>query len=81
MVKETSDTAREPVIIEPQALPGNGIEEQLRCASWLVNRYMRHNRPVGLQLPQQRIAPSTGIRHRLHLLTELALYGQNKVTT
>jgi len=81
MIKETSDTAREPVVIEPQSLPGNDIEGQLRCATWLVNRYMRDHRPVGLQLPQQRIAPSTGTRHRLHLLTELALYGQNQVTT
>jgi uncharacterized protein (DUF58 family) len=81
MVKEASDTSREPVVIEPQLLPGSGLEERLRCAAWLVNRYMRQNRPVGLQLPKQRIAPSTGTRHRLHMLTELALYGQNQVST
>lgn len=81
MVKEASDTAREPVLIEPKELPGNTIEDQLRCATWLVNRYMRNNRPVGLQLPQQKIAPKTGTRHRLHLLTELALYGQNQVSS
>ncbi|NIQ94317.1 MAG: DUF58 domain-containing protein, partial [Desulfuromonadales bacterium] len=80
MVKETSETAREPVMIEPRQLPGEGLEDKLRCATWLVNRHMRQNRPVGLQLPQQRIAPATGDRHRLRMLKELAFYGQNQVS-
>ena len=75
MVKETADSAHDPIIIEPQTLPGN-LEEQLRCASWLINRYHRQHRPVGLRLAQRLIPPSIGTRHRLHLLTELALYGQ-----
>jgi len=79
MVKEAADTAREPVIIEIRHLPGRSLEERLRCATWLINRYVRQSRPVGLQLPERRISPSTGTRHRLHLLTELALYGQDQV--
>jgi len=75
MVKESADTAREPVVIEPETLPGQNIEEQLRCATWLINAAMRDSRPVGLKLPRRRISPAIGTRHRLHLLTELALYG------
>mgnify|MGYP001447826499 CR=1 FL=1 len=79
MIKEASDTATEPVVIEPESLPGKNLEEQLRCATWLVNDAMRNSRPVGLKFPRQKIAPSSGNRHRLHLLTELALYGQDQI--
>lgn len=80
MIKETSDTSREPVTVDPDSLPGRDLEERLRCAAWLVNRYLKNDRPVGLQLPDRLIAPAAGNRQRLHLLMELALYGQDKVT-
>jgi uncharacterized protein (DUF58 family) len=76
-IKELSAVAREPVILDPDALPGPHLEARLRCASFLVNRYLREDRPVGLNLGGRPIPPATGRAHKLRLLTELALYGQD----
>jgi uncharacterized protein (DUF58 family) len=81
MVKELADHASEPLLVDLRALPGAGIEEQLRCACWLIKDCLRRQRPVGLLLPQGRINPATGLLHRRRLLTELALYGADTPTT
>jgi uncharacterized protein (DUF58 family) len=73
-VKELSAAARPPVIIEPDLLPG-GLEERLRCASYLVGSYLRENRPVGLRLGGRTFPPALGRAHKLRLLTELAGHG------
>ncbi len=75
-VKHTGATAREPVVLDPALLPGRDLEEKLRGATWLVNRLMREERPVGLRLADRLIAPAVSRGHRMHLLRELALYGQ-----
>jgi uncharacterized protein (DUF58 family) len=76
-IKELSAVAREPLILDLDALPGPHMEARLRCASFLVNRYLREDRPVGLNLGGRAIPPATGRVHKLRLLTELALYGQD----
>lgn len=81
MVKELADNASEPLLLDLRTLPGAGIEERLRCACYLVLDCLRRQRPVGLLLPQGRIAPATGLRHRRQLLTELAVYGTDTPTT
>jgi uncharacterized protein (DUF58 family) len=78
LVKELADSAGEPLILDLRKLPGTNIEQQLGCATWLVGHSLRNNRPVGLQLVDRLIPPSTGRRHRLQLLTELALYGSDQ---
>jgi uncharacterized protein (DUF58 family) len=75
-VKQTGSTAREPVLLELVHLPGNDLEEKLRSATYLVNRLIREERPVGLKLANRIIAPAITRGHRMHLLRELALYGQ-----
>jgi len=75
-VKEFSDSSDEPVVLDPEELPGD-FEGRLRCASYLVNRYHRAGRAVGLRLPLRLIPPATGELHKLRLLRELALYGQD----
>lgn len=76
-VRELSAVAREPVVVEPARLPGRDLEERLRRASFLLNRYQRENRPVGLKLGERLIAPAAGRAHKLRLLTELATYGSH----
>jgi uncharacterized protein (DUF58 family) len=77
LVKELADSAGEPLILDLDKIPGGNIEQRLSCATWLVRHSLRNNRPVGLQLQHKLIPPSTGRRHRLQLLTELALYGSD----
>jgi uncharacterized protein (DUF58 family) len=76
-VKEMNSTYREPVILDPDALPGRNLEENLSCAAFLVNRLIRANRPVGLKLQDRVITPALSRGHRLRLLAELAVYGKN----
>ena len=81
LVKELADTAGEPLVLDIKNLPGDNLEQQLGCATWLIGQCLRNNRPIGLHLPNRLIPPSNGRRHRLHLLTELALYGSDQTTT
>jgi uncharacterized protein (DUF58 family) len=76
-VRELSATAGEPVIIDIDTLPGINLEEKLSMACFLINRLMGQNRPVGMKLGETAIGPALSRRHRLHLLTELALYGKD----
>ncbi|HEU0264796.1 MAG TPA: DUF58 domain-containing protein [Geobacterales bacterium] len=73
-VKQLVAEAAEPVIITLDELPG-GVEERLSCATFLVNRFSRQGRGVGLKLGELQIAPGQSPAHRLHLLTELANHG------
>lgn len=73
-VKELTATAREPVILELESLPGKNLEEVLSSAAFLINRLIREHRPVGLKTKDGTTPPALSRRHRLQLLTELALY-------
>lgn len=71
-VKEYGEPAAEPLLIDPEKLPG-GTEEQVACAAWLVRRWgMR--RAVGLVLDGEVISPQEGPRQVRKLLARLALY-------
>ncbi|WP_291316635.1 DUF58 domain-containing protein [Desulfuromonas sp.] len=76
-VKELAPTAREPILLDLERLPGRNVEERLGSAAWLVNRHCRDGRPVGLRIHDRTLPPATGRPHRLRLLQELALYGQD----
>jgi len=76
-VKELSATAREPVIIDIEAMPGKNLEELLSCAVFLINRFIGANRPVGLKLPGEVISPAISREHRLGLLAKLAVYAKD----
>lgn len=72
-VKELESDASEPVIIDPEELPGVNREERLSGAAWLIDRTLRRGRPVGLQLGTSVLAPGSGRDHKLKLLRALAL--------
>jgi uncharacterized protein (DUF58 family) len=73
-VKELAASARSPVMIEIDAMPGRTLEEKISRAAYLVNVLIRGNRPVGLRLRDRQIPPAASRAHRLRLLSELALY-------
>jgi uncharacterized protein (DUF58 family) len=76
-VKEMGSVSGEPVMIDVDSLPGRDLEERLSRACSLVNRLITAGRPVGLKLGEKAIAPSLSRRHRLSLLSELAVYGKD----
>lgn len=65
-----------PLVINPDKLPGQGIEERLSRAAWLVQRWVRE-RPVGMLLGSRAFPAAIGKHHGLMLLKELALYGSD----
>jgi uncharacterized protein (DUF58 family) len=76
LVKGFGTTVETPLVINLQTLPGEGVEERLSQAAWLVLRWVRE-RPVGLQLDGRIFQSGMGKQHGLMLLKELALYGSN----
>lgn len=62
-----------PLVIDVNALDGQGVEERLSRAAWLIRRWVLE-RPVGLLLGGRVIPAEIGKRHSLMLLEELALY-------
>jgi uncharacterized protein (DUF58 family) len=76
-IKELSHQQQPPVEINPLELPGRSLEQQLSCATYLINDLIRHHRPVGLQLTPESIAPDVGKGHKIYLLKLLARYGKN----
>jgi uncharacterized protein (DUF58 family) len=76
-VKEMGAQSGEPLIIDIDLLPGRDLEENISMACFLINRMTGANRPVGLKLRERSFSPALSRQHRLHLLTELALYGKD----
>jgi len=79
-VKELSAVTRKPVVLDLAELPGPGIEQRLRYASYLVTRWLRDGWPVGLKAGSLELPPGTGQRQKLLLLQALAHYGQDQKT-
>ena len=76
LVKGFGRQAVQPLIIDVEGQPGRTLEERISRAAWLVKRWVAE-RPVGLKLGSLTIAAEAGQRHGNHLLTELALYGND----
>jgi uncharacterized protein (DUF58 family) len=76
-VKELSAEVSEPVMLDIANLPGGTLEDKLCCGTFLINRFNREARPVGLMLEGKVFPPAHSRTHRLKLLTELALYGKD----
>jgi uncharacterized protein (DUF58 family) len=79
-VKELSAVAQQPILLDLATMPGAHLEERLCSASYLVNRYLREQRPVGLRLGKRTIPADLSAVHKHRLLTELALHGKDRHT-
>lgn len=76
-VKEMTSSVNQPLILDIDNLPGDDLEKALSYGAFLVNSFIRRNRPVGLKAGRTLISPDVSRTHRLALLTELAIYGKN----
>lgn len=76
-IKELSSPQHPPVQIDLLTLPGAGLEQQLRCAAFLINDLSRRNQPVGLKMGEVTLPSALGPGHKLRLLKELAIYAQD----
>ena len=76
LVKGFGRSVVAPLVIDLDALPGQGVEERLSRAAWLVQRWVRE-RPVGLMLGGRVLPAGMGKQHGLKLLKELAVYGSD----
>ncbi|MFZ2949624.1 MAG: DUF58 domain-containing protein [Desulfuromonadaceae bacterium] len=74
LVKGFGRSVAAPLVIDLEQLPGQGTEERLSRAAWLVRRWVRE-RPVGMVLAGRVLPAGIGKQHGLALLKELALYG------
>ena len=73
LVKGFGRSVAAPLVINLEFIAGQGLEDKLSRAAWLVQRWVRE-RPVGMIIGGQVIAAGTGKQHGLRLLKELALY-------
>lgn len=76
LVKGFGRSVAAPLMIDLDSLAGQGVEERLSRAAWLIRRWVRE-RPVGLLLRDRAYPAGMGKHHGLKLLRELALYGSN----
>jgi uncharacterized protein (DUF58 family) len=76
LVKGFGSRSARPMLIDLALLPGQGVEERISRAAWLV-RHLVSKRPVGLIFGSRVIPAGCGKQHELMLLTELALYGSD----
>lgn len=76
LVKGFGRSVAAPLIIDLDLLSGQGVEERLSRAAWLVQRWVRE-RPVGLLLGGRVLSVGIGKQHGFMLLKELALYGSD----
>lgn len=76
LVKGFGRSVVAPLVIDLDALSGEGVEERLSRAAWLVQRWVRV-RPVGMLLGGRILPSGIGRQHGLMLLKELALHGSD----
>jgi uncharacterized protein (DUF58 family) len=74
LVKEFGRRSAPPLVIDPERLAGNTLEERISRAAWLVRRKVQEQ-PVGLRLGGRTIPPASGRSQGAVLLKELALHG------
>jgi uncharacterized protein (DUF58 family) len=79
-VKGLSAITRKPVVLDLMEVPGSGLEQRLRHASYLVTRWLGDGWPVGLKAGSQELPVGIGQQHKLLLLQTLAHYGQDQKT-
>lgn len=73
-VKELSEHATQPVIIDFEKIGIPEKELKLSCITYLILEMMKKGIPVGLKIKEKIYKPNLSYKHKITLLTELALY-------
>lgn len=73
-VKELSEPATQPVIIDFEKLGIPDKELKLSCITYLILEMMKKGIPVGLKIGEKFYKPNLSYKHKIALLNELALY-------
>jgi uncharacterized protein (DUF58 family) len=74
--KELSSLINEPVIIDLRDIPYD-TEQRLSCAAFAINELYKLGIPFGLRIGDRLFAPEHSLSHKIALLRELALYGND----
>ncbi len=74
--KELSSLINEPVIIDLRDIPYD-TEHRLSCAAYAINELYKLGIPFGLRIGDRLFAPGHSLAHKIALLRELALYGND----
>jgi len=73
-VKQFSDLTSPPLIIHLEQIPIPDREEKISCATYLIVESFKKGIPVGLKIGKEFFKPSLLYKHKINLLTKLALY-------
>jgi len=73
-VKQFSDLTFSPLIIYLEQIPIPDKEEKISCATYLIIESFKKGIPVGLKIGKEFFKPSLLHKHKINLLTKLALY-------
>ncbi|PMP96014.1 MAG: hypothetical protein C0169_04875 [Thermodesulfobacterium geofontis] len=73
-VKELSDHTTQPIIIDFEKISILEKELKLSCITYLILEMMKKGIPVGLKIKEKIYKPNLSYKHKITLLTELALY-------
>lgn len=73
-IKQLSDFSTQPFIIDLTKLNILNKEDKLSCATYLILEAIKKGIPVGLKTETKFYQPNLSHKHKLVLLTELALY-------
>ncbi len=76
--KEMAAAVAQPLIIDFHEIAGADLERKLSAVVFLILSLLKRNVKVGLRIDGKYYPPGQAKRHRLAMLTELALYDPEK---
>ena len=79
--KELSSLSQQPVVIDFEKTGIRNREERISCITYLLLRLCKRNVPAGLRIGGLVFAPGTSASHKIAMIRELALYGEEHAET
>ncbi len=72
--KELASLAHQPITINFDEINIKDIEAKISCITHIILQFIRKNIPIGLKIGNKFYQPNTSLRHKIEMLTELALW-------
>ncbi|GAB6071754.1 hypothetical protein JCM14244_01310 [Venenivibrio stagnispumantis] len=73
-VKELSSLENQPIFIDFDKLQLKDMEYKINCVAFIVIESIKNNIPVGIKINGKSYKPDISYKHKINILTELALY-------